>query len=91
MNTEMTAEHGFKMLALAHDLKIQFHAEGQEGFVSFAKACIAFGMHHPEDIIAEACAIGGDHLEGEFDTILMEGENIHWIKSNGGKLYHNHQ
>lgn len=47
---------------------------------------MASGLTTADEIIAEACAITGDHIEGVMDTLLMEGENIHWLKCAGGKL-----
>lgn len=81
-----TPEHGLKLLKLAQDLKFELHRLGPNGLVSFAKACILYGIDQAEEIVAEACALGGDHLENEMDTILMEGENIHWRKGRDGSL-----
>ena len=39
-----------------------------------------------DEIIAEACAIGGDHNGARFENLLMEGENIHWRRSRSGQL-----
>jgi hypothetical protein len=86
MNVEITMQHGFKMLRRMHELKLAFDEGGPAGRISFAKACIWSGKTLPEEIIVEACAIAGDHLETLFDTLLMEGENIHWRKCAEGSL-----
>jgi hypothetical protein len=78
--------HGFSILRRMRELKLAFDEAGPEGRISFAKACIWSGLTQPDEIIAEACAISGDHLESVFDTLLMEGENIHWRKCAEGSL-----
>jgi hypothetical protein len=67
-------------------LKLQFNKLSHEGFVDFAKACILQGLMEDDEIIAEACAIGGDHNGARFENLLMEGENIHWRRSRSGQL-----
>lgn len=74
------------MLRRMRELKLDFDAACPNGRISFAKACMWSGLTRPEEIVAEACAIAGDHLEGEFNTLLDEGENIHWRKSRDGSL-----
>ncbi len=81
-----TPQHGFNILRRMQALKLAFDEAGPDGHVSFAKACIWSGLTNPDEIIAEACAVAGDYIEGVFDTLLMEGENIHWRKSVGGSL-----
>lgn len=84
--TTPTPEHGFEILRKAQNLKFELNRSGPDGQISFAKACIWFGLTEPDDIIAEACAIAGDHVEARFETLLMEGENIHWLRTGDGQL-----
>lgn len=70
----------------AHNLNLKLNSLGPDGQISFAKACIWFGMEFSDEIIAEASAIGGDHLEARFENILMEGEGIHWTRCSDGRL-----
>lgn len=86
MTNTPTPQHGFNILRRLQDLKLAFDEAGPEGRISFAKACIWSGLSQPNEIVAEACAIAGDHLESAFDTLLMEGENIHWRKCTNGSL-----
>jgi len=86
MQQTLTPQHGFNILRRTQELKLAFDEAGLEGRISFAKACIWSGLTRPDEIIAEACAIAGDHLESVFDTLLMEGENIHWRKCAEGSL-----
>lgn len=86
MSRTITSDHGFDILRDAAELKLRFDRAGPAGLISFAKACIWSGINEPDEIIAEARAITGDHLAGELDTILMEGENIHWRKTSCGRL-----
>ena len=81
-----TPQHGFNILRSMQALKLAFDEAGPNGHVSFAMACICSGITNSDEIIAEACAISGDHVEGVFDTLLMEGENIHWRKCRDGSL-----
>ena len=67
-------------------MKRCFNQLTKEGFVAFAKECIRQGLVEDDDIIAEACDIGGDHHEANFETLLMEGENIHWLRTSDGQL-----
>lgn len=86
MNTNITPAQGFDMFQRAHDLSLDFLRMGYEGAISFAKAAIALGYTRDEEIIAEACAIAGDQVEGLFDSMLMEGENIHWRRCRDRQL-----
>ncbi|QIG53783.1 hypothetical protein G6N82_06100 [Altererythrobacter sp. BO-6] len=86
MSRNISSERGFDTLREASDLKLRFDRAGPAGLTSFAKACIWSGIDDPEDIIAEARAITGDHVENELGIILMEGENIHWSKTGRGRL-----
>ncbi|OBX19250.1 hypothetical protein A9995_09030 [Erythrobacter sp. QSSC1-22B] len=79
-------EHGFGIIRAAQNLKLAFNEAGQDGRVSFAKACIWSGLTQPDEIVAEACAIAGDRVESAFESLLMEGENIHWLKCVSGSL-----
>lgn len=86
MQNTPTPEHGFNILRRMQELKVCFDQAGPDGRVSFAKACIWSGITQPDEIISEACAVAGDHLESVFDALLMEGENIHWRKCAEGSL-----
>lgn len=86
MNTNTNADHGFIIFKRAQNLSLDFLRAGYEGAISFAKAAISLGYTSDDEIIAEACAIAGDHVEARFETLLMEGENIHWLRTSDGQL-----
>ncbi len=86
MQHSPTPLHGFSILRRRQELKLDFDQTGKAGRISFAKACISSGLTQPDEIVAEASAISGKHIEGEIETLLMEGEDIHWRKSVEGNL-----
>lgn len=86
MSKEVKMGRGFELLRKANNLAVEFHLSGYEGEISFAKACIWSGITRAEEIVAKACAIGGDHLYNRFSILLMEGENIHWFKYDNDEL-----
>mgnify|MGYP004093798295 CR=1 FL=1 len=59
--------------------------DGKEDIQAETKLALQ-GLMDDDEIIAEACAIGGDHNGARFENLLMEGENIHWRRSRSGQL-----
>ena len=77
---------GFEILEQSEITRLKLNRAGPEGRISLARACIWSGLHDPEQIVDKAYSIGGEHLRAAFETVLMEGENIHWRKCADGSL-----
>lgn len=77
---------GFNIRQRMSEIKHDFDAAGYWGWVSFIRASILSGIVYPSDIVEEAIAISGSHLESEFAFLIDEGENEHWYKSSDGRL-----
>ncbi|WP_152980339.1 hypothetical protein [Tsuneonella troitsensis] len=86
MTLPITPCLGFEVLKLSENVRMKLNRAGQDGRISLAKACIWSGLQHSEQIIDKAQSIGGEHLRVAFETVLMEGENIHWRKCADGSL-----
>ena len=69
-----------------YDLRRHFNQLRSDELARFVIECILQGLVEDEDIIAEACAIGGDHNEPRIVNLLKEGENIHWFRTKDGQL-----
>lgn len=87
MNQYGNTNFGIEILGQAHDLKLMFDGGGREGRISYVKASICAGTTGPEEIVEAAARISGPWIRGEMETIINEGENIHWGMDASGRLY----
>ena len=79
-------EFGFGIRQIASELKRVFDSAGYAGWVSFIKASIRAGIVRKEDILEDAIAITGDHIEEAFDLLIEEGINQYWHRDKNGCL-----
>ena len=86
MNPDNNLEHGFDIFERSQKLSLDFIRAGRDGAISFVKAAISLGYVRENEIIEEACAIGGDHLKGTFKLLLSQGEDLHWDRGLAGEL-----
>lgn len=86
MNMDITPDHGFNIFQRSQELSLDFIRAGRDGAISFVKAAISLGYVRENEIIEEACAIGGDHLKETFKFLLSQGEDLHWDRGPAGEL-----
>jgi len=86
-NECITTELGFEILNAADANQMRLLQGGPVALVSLIKALIWSTTSRPSDLIDEVCAIAGEHIEGTVETLIDEGENIHWGRDATGRLY----
>lgn len=86
MSQNITSALGFEFLQEAEKLQHRILSGGPAALISLAKALIWSRSATEDFLVDEMCVLTGDHMEEVIRTILMEGENIHWLRKPRGFL-----